>query len=133
LIVVPEIPQKQGPRLESIQQSKDFLEVVRWKAERYDVSVELHEVRTGNVHEHIKRLVRDLHCHSIVVVTDGKEGILFDTQEIANLLVGTIPASLVLMRLPAPGQSASRSAVEWLHSCPFDLVLLDIHLLDRTR
>jgi hypothetical protein len=106
LIVVPEILQEQGPRLEYIQQSKDFLEVVRWKAARYDVSVEPHEVWTADIHERIKRLVLDLHCDSIVVVTDGKEGILLDNHEVANLLMGTIPASITLIRMPAPGQSA---------------------------
>jgi len=106
LIVVPDVLQGQGPRLEYIQQSKDFLEVVRWKALRYDVSIEPHEVWTADIHERIKRLVLDLHCDSVVVVTDGKEGVLLDTDEVANLLMGTIPASLVLVRMPAPKQSA---------------------------
>jgi hypothetical protein len=106
LIVIPEMLQEQGPRLEYIQQSKDFLEVVRWKAARYDVSVEPHEVWTADIHERIKRLVLELHCNSIVVVTDGKEGVLLDTYEVANLLMGTIPASIALVRMPAPRQSA---------------------------
>lgn len=106
LIAVPEMLQERGPRLESIQQSKDFLEVVRWKAARYGVSVEPHEVWTASIHERIKRLALDLHCSSIVVVTSGKEGVLLDTHEVANFLIGTIPASLVLVRMPAPKQSA---------------------------
>lgn len=103
LIVVPEIQQQQGPRLESIQQSKDFLEVVRWKAARYDISVELHEVWTADAYEHIKKLVLELHCNCIVVVTDGKEWILLGNHEGANLLVDTLPASLALVYMPEPG------------------------------
>jgi hypothetical protein len=106
LIVVPEILREQGPRLEYIQQSKDFLEVVHWKAARYGVSVELHEVWTADIHERIKRLVLGLHCNSIVLVTDDKVGVLLDTDEVANLLMGTIAASLVLVRMPEPKQSA---------------------------
>jgi hypothetical protein len=106
LIVVSEILQEQGPRLEYIQQSKDFLEAVRWKAAMYDVAVEPHEVWTGGIHERIKRLALDLQCSSVVVVTDGKEGILLDTGEVANLLTGTMPASITLVCMPAPEQSA---------------------------
>jgi hypothetical protein len=106
LIVIPKMRQVQGPRLEYIQQSKDFLEVVRWKAEKHQVSVELHEVWTADLHERIKRLVLDLHCSSIVVVTNGKGGVLLDVEEIKKLLVGDMSASLVLIRIPASEQRA---------------------------
>jgi hypothetical protein len=106
LLVIPDLPQGQGPRLEYIQQSKDFLEAVRWKATRYRVLVEPHEVWTVAIHERIKRLVLDLHCDSIILVTSSREAVLLDAQEMKRLLMSSMPASLVLVRMPEPKQSA---------------------------
>ena len=49
LISAPSKAGLQGARLEHIQQSKDFLEAVMWKAARYEVQVERHEVFTADV------------------------------------------------------------------------------------
>src|SRR5579875_3544125 len=60
LIEVPDMQREQkhqGPRLEHVQQSKDFLEAMRWKATQYRVTIEPHELWTGNIHERIKKLV----------------------------------------------------------------------------
>src|SRR5215831_8293416 len=49
LIYVPEEHHARGARLEQIQQSKDFLESVKFKAARYAVPLERMEVFTSNI------------------------------------------------------------------------------------
>jgi hypothetical protein len=125
LIVVPDMRQEQkslGPRLEYIQQSKDFLEAVYWKATQYQVPVELHEVWTGDIHERIKKLTLDLHCDSIVLVPSSQEDILLDAHEMKRLLVGSISASLVLVRMLAPVPVSEQSAIGHLRTRFFSWV-----------
>src|SRR5689334_10446120 len=61
-------PPNKGARLEHIQQSKDFLEAVRFKAERLQVPVERYEVFTADVLRSITILVHEMHCDGIVLV-----------------------------------------------------------------
>jgi hypothetical protein len=100
LISVPDERRSRGARLEHIQQSKDFLEAVQFKAARLRVPVERYEVFTGDVLQSIALLVHDLRCDSIFLVTTGKEDVLLHAHELKRLLEEP-PASLVLMRLPA--------------------------------
>ena len=89
-----------GARLEHIQQSKDFLEAVQFKAARLEVPVERYEVFTGDVLQSIALLVQDLRCDSIVLVTGEQREMLLHASELKRLLMEP-PAALVLMRLPA--------------------------------
>ena len=98
LISVPDKPGSRGARLEHIQQSKDFLEAVKWKAARYSVPVERYEVFTGNVLQSLTLLVQDQECDSIVLVTAEKRDTLLPALEVKHLLEEP-PASLVLLRL----------------------------------
>jgi glycerol-3-phosphate O-acyltransferase len=100
LISVPDKPPNKGARLEDIQQSKDFLEAVQWKAARYQTQTERYEIFTADVFQSIALLVHDLHCDSIVLATDEEKAFLMGAHEIAHLLVQP-PASLVLIRFPA--------------------------------
>ena len=100
LIVVPHERGSRGARLEHIQQSKDFLEAVQFKAARLQVPVERYEVFTGDLLRSIALLVQDLHCDSVVLVTAEKQDILLRASELKGLLMEP-PASLMLMRLPA--------------------------------
>jgi hypothetical protein len=114
LIVVPEVrpeQKSQGPRLEYIQQSKDFLEAVRWKAAQYQVAIESYEVWTADIHEQMKRLTLDLRCDSIVVVPNSQQDILLDAREMKRLLTSNMSASLLLVHMPAsePGAIACLS------------------------
>jgi hypothetical protein len=87
-----------GARLEHIQQSKDFLEAVQHKAERYQVPLERYEVFTTDVRQSITTLVHDTRCDGIILVTSGEHTRLLLDQEVKHLLIAP-PAALVLIRL----------------------------------
>src|SRR5438067_13861187 len=72
LISVPDKPGSRGARLEHIQQSKDFLEAVKWKAARYSVPVERYEVFTGIVLQSLTLLLRDQECAGVALLTAEK-------------------------------------------------------------
>jgi hypothetical protein len=99
LVSVPQETRSSGARLEHIQQSKDFLEVVKWKAARYEVPAERFEVFTGNVLQSITLLVYNQNCDNIILVNSEKKGVLLEANEVKRLLEAP-PASLVLIRLP---------------------------------
>ncbi len=98
LIVVPPERRSRGARLESIQQSKDFLEAVWWVAARYHVAVERHEVTTPDAVQQIKQLVYELQCDSIVLASRREKEILLHALELKHLLEDP-PAPLLLIRL----------------------------------
>jgi hypothetical protein len=116
LVAVPAERWSQGARLEHIQQSKDFLEAVKYKAERLQVTIERYEDFTSNVLGSITLLARDLRCDSIVLVSCGEKETLLNAYEKKRLLE-TPPASLVLLRLPtrAEGKRSIRPRfLPWL-------------------
>jgi hypothetical protein len=119
LVSVPDDSRSRGARLEHIQQSKDFLEAVKYKAARHQVPVERYEVFTSDVTQSITMLVHDLHCDGIVMVAIEHQEILLRKHELKQLLVDP-PASLVLIRLPAHPQEARAfylvtGLLSWLH------------------
>ena len=100
LISSPSKAGSRGARLEHIQQSKDFLEAIKWKASRYEVPVECYEVFTGDVMQSIASLTREMYCDAIVLVTSSKREALLQAHELKCLLIEP-PASLVIIRLVA--------------------------------
>jgi hypothetical protein len=97
-----------GPRLEYIQQSKDFLEAIKWKAARYEVPVERHEVFTADVMQSIAILTHEMRCNTIVLVSSSEREALLQAHEVKYLLIEP-PASLVIIRLSANhGQTPTR-------------------------
>ena len=118
LVSMPDDSRSRGARLEHIQQSKDFLEAVKYKAARLQVPIERYEVFTGDVIQSITMLVHDLHCDGIVMVAIEHKEVLLRAHELKQLLVEP-PASLVLIRLPAHPQEArafylGAGLVSWL-------------------
>ncbi|MFL5662678.1 MAG: universal stress protein [Ktedonobacteraceae bacterium] len=105
LITVPHESRTQGVRLEYIQQSKDFLETVQYKAARQQVPVERYEVFTADVVRSMKLLAHEQHCSSIVLVTRGEKDSLLQRHELRQVLDAP-PMSLVFIRLPAHTQPA---------------------------
>jgi hypothetical protein len=101
LVTAPDKLQMRGTRLEYIQQSKDFLEAVKWKAARLQVPLECYEVFTPNVLASITTLVHDLQCDSMILVTRGKQDALLHAHELKRLLIEP-PAPLMLLRLARP-------------------------------
>ena len=108
-----------GARLEHIQQSKDFLEAVHWKAERYNVPVERYEIFTSDVMQHVSLLVVDLHCDAIVLVTTGEHEVFLQMHELKSLLEHS-PSQLLIIRMSVSEENKrSRSTLHrflsWLH------------------
>lgn len=96
---------EQRIRLEQIQESKDFLEAVRWKARRHQVTVELHEVFTDDIPGTIAAQVHDLDCECILLMgrggrmPRGSPDALLSGEEVKHLFLHP-PASLLLLTLP---------------------------------
>lgn len=103
LITVPQEGRSRGARLEHIQQSKDFLEAVEFKAARQQILVERYEVFTSDVIQSITALVRDLYCDNILLVSIETKEALLHAHELKRLLMYP-PTSLVIIRLPAHSQ-----------------------------
>ncbi len=108
----------QGARLEHIQQSKDFLEAVKWKAARRQTLVEYHEIFTRDVLGSIATLVHDLSCDSIILVSNGKYDALLHAHELKHLLIEP-PGPFILLRLPIPPERPHLGArfLSWLRKC----------------
>jgi len=99
LIALPTERRSRGARLEHIQQSKDFLEAVKFKAATHQVSIERYEIFTGNVPGSITLLTHDQHCDRIVLVSSEDRDALLHPHEKKRLLEDP-PATIVLLLLP---------------------------------
>ena len=108
------IPQgSAGARLEHIEQSKDFLEALQYKAARYGVPVERYEVFTANVVQSITLLTHQMQCEGIIVVTGGGKTLLLQDHEMKHLLTEP-PATLMLIRRPPVGTQISPLSIRFL-------------------
>ncbi len=98
LIAAPRLPSSRGAHLEHIQQSKDFLEAVHWKADRYSIPVERYEIFTTDAIRHIPLLVADLRCHAIILLTMEKREVFLQMHELKSLLEFA-PCQLLIIRM----------------------------------
>ena len=96
LIYVPQTAR--SVRLEHIQQSKDFQALVQSKATKYDVSIEPHEVFTGDVIESIHSAMQEMSCKNIVLFVRDGNGVLLHTHEVKHILTH-IPGQHHIIRL----------------------------------
>jgi hypothetical protein len=103
LILSPQTRGK-GVRLEHIQQSKDFLEVVQHKALRHGVPLERFEVFTSDVLQSIAVLVHQLSCDGVVLALRGRNGSLLGAETIEQLM-GMRACPLYLMYLSSQESS----------------------------
>ena len=99
LIHLPEERRKKGVRLEHLQQSKDFLETVRQKADWYSVQIERLEVFTSDVVQSINRVASEMECEGILLFVSKKGGILLQLHEIKRLMEMSV-RKLYVLRLP---------------------------------
>lgn len=99
LVAVSLVSVPQGARLEHIEQSKDFLEALQYKAARRGVSVERYEVFTTDVIQSITSLTHETQCTAFILVTGGK---MLRDHEMKHLLTRP-PATLMLIRRPLVG------------------------------
>lgn len=113
-----------GARLEAIQQSKDFLEVVRHKARRMGVPVEQAEFYTHTPVESIHAFAQEMVCAEIMLFLRGGAGILLETEEVKYLLEQERIA-LSLVRLSAKGglSSRARKLARWFQKSQQDQLL----------
>ena len=88
-----------GARLEHIQQSKDFLEATKHKAERYSVPVERFEVFTSDAVQSINVLVHELKCDGILLFVDGNKAVLLQAREMQRLMKTTV-SKLYVVYIP---------------------------------
>jgi len=86
LIYVPEERCAKGARLEYIQQSRDFLEAVKFKAARYAVPIERLEVFTSVIVQSINLVASEMACDGILLFIGRKNGILLHSNEIKHLV-----------------------------------------------
>ena len=86
LISLPETPGTRKPRLEAIQQSKDFLEFVQHKAARQGVPIARFELYTHLPARSIRALAQEMECAGIVLVVRRGDGVLLATHEVKQLL-----------------------------------------------
>ena len=86
LIRLPETPGTRNPRLEDIQQSRDFLEFVHHKAARQGVPIVRVELYTHNPVRSIRTLAQEMECAGIMVFVHRGAGVLLATAEVKQLL-----------------------------------------------
>jgi hypothetical protein len=109
LMTRPDRPGSREPRLEAIQQSKDFLEAIRTKAEKSVVPLERYEVVTVDVMQSITQLTQELHCEAVVLVSRGEREALLRASQLKHALAEP-PAALLVLRLAVLPQRSARSA-----------------------
>ena len=86
LIHLPETPGTRNPRLEDIQQSKDFLEFVHHKAARQGVPIVRVELYTCHPVRSIRALAQEMECAGILLFVQRGAGVLLTTGEVKQLL-----------------------------------------------
>ncbi len=128
LVHVPDTRRARGARLEHIQQAKDFLEAVRHKAARQNVSIERFEVFTGDALQSTDALVQQLECDGILLFARGSNSVLLSTNQ-ARRLMEKVACMFYVVRLPVKSKwQGKREAPTHLHPtpCPYLTVPHDL-------
>jgi GAF domain-containing protein len=86
LIRLPEAPSASKPRLDAIQQSRDFLEFVQGKAARQGVAISRLELYTRHPVLSIRTLAQEMDCSGILLFVHRGDGVLLATTEVKQLL-----------------------------------------------
>lgn len=100
LLAPPKESHLQSIRLEQLEESKDFLEAVYWKAKRQQVAVESYEIFTEDVSGCIVAQIKKLDCQGIILITRAGADALLPMTVLKQLLMHP-PAPLVLLMLPS--------------------------------
>ncbi|HEX6483720.1 MAG TPA: hypothetical protein VF043_33150 [Ktedonobacteraceae bacterium] len=126
-----------GARLEHIQQSKDFLEAVKYKAVRYDLPVERFEVFTSDTVHSINIVAKEQLCEGILLFLRANKGVLLQEDEIKRLLK-TAVCKLYVLHMPSNGNKGSAQTfrerlVNWLFRRSRSLQLEPLELQGYTE
>jgi len=111
LIRLPETPSTRKPRLEAIQQSKDFLEFVQHKAARQGVPIARFELYTHLPARSIRALAQEMECAGILLFVHRGAGVLLATSEVKQLLEDD---SLPLYIVALPSNEGGFPRLRWL-------------------
>lgn len=96
LIHIPETSGARHPRLEYIQQSKDFLVYVHQRAAKQGVPIERVELYTHHPVRSIRNLAGEMECAGILLFVRRGSGVLLATSEVKQLLEdGSLPLYIV--------------------------------------
>jgi hypothetical protein len=109
LVVLSLIQQQQGKaiRLEHIQQSKDFLEAVHYKAAKSRVAIERIEMYTQDTVKSIQIVAQEMECSGILLFARRGTGVLLNVDEIRHVMMRA-HSSLYFMLLVSPPNKVSR-------------------------
>lgn len=88
-----------APRLDLVQQARDFFAASKHKAAIYDVPVESMEVYTHDVQQAIETVADVMRCDGVVLFLAGENGVLLSERAISGL-VASAARKLYIMRLP---------------------------------
>ncbi len=86
LFYLPEERRKKGVRLEYLQQSMDFLETVKQKADWHSVQTEKLEAFTGDVVQSINLVASEMECDGVLLFVSQKGGILLQIEHIKGII-----------------------------------------------
>jgi len=115
LIRLPETPGKRNPRLEDIQQSKDFLEFVHHRAARQGVPIVRVELYTCHPVRSIHALAQEMECAGILLFVQRGEGVMLATEEVKLLLEqASVPLYVVPLLPNENGFPHPRWLSRWL-------------------
>ncbi len=110
LFYLPEERRKKGVRLEFLQQSIDFLETVKQKADWYSVQTEKLEVFTSDVVQSINLVAGEMECEGILLFVSKRGGILLRIEQIKEVMEMPV-CKLYLTHLPTDESKSSIQAL----------------------
>lgn len=117
LIPLPQQEGVKGPRLEHIQQAKDFLEFMRTKADIFHVALERHEIFTREAVAQITLSTLQLGCQGLLLVWCEREARFSLVDEAEQLTQQALPFPLYIVRsIPEKGSVKRLTLLQQLAS-----------------
>ncbi|MBX5455429.1 MAG: universal stress protein [Thermogemmatispora sp.] len=102
-------------RAEHWQQSQDFLEVVRWKRQRYRVKGEAYELLTNDVGQSIVSFAHEFACDRVLVIRRPHGDALLPASQVQRLVrERLVPLMLFYLPEQSEGLSLIQRLCAWL-------------------
>lgn len=99
-------------RWEHIQQSKDFLEAARHKAERHGVPVESFEVHTEHPVQTITEFAHKHHVSGVLIFVREGKGVLLSSNQINHLMEKVTPRLFIVTLPPRAGNKVLENVIK---------------------
>lgn len=113
LIPLPQEQWAEGPRLEAIEQANDFLEAVKYIAERIGVELEPYEMSTRDVVRSLSVFAQEMMCEAILLFLHHGTTVLLPP-EVVHGLQDQAPCTLCLVRLqPMDRTGPVQTLLKW--------------------